>query len=460
MRVALRALVSLAIVAGVGACVDDAPPLAEPLADEELLDPAACASCHPGQHAEWSGSMHAYASTDPVFRAMNARGQRETDGALGDFCVQCHAPMAVRTGATTDGLNLDEVPDHLQGVTCYFCHSVTDVQGIHNNPLLLADDGIMRGGIADPRPAGAHDSAYSPWHDRDRLESAQMCGACHDVVLPNGVPLEQSYAQWNDSVYADPEAGIGLSCNSCHMRGRDGLAAELPGMPTRRIHSHAFPAVDVALTPFPHAEEQRRLVQEELDRTLFPELCVFEDALGTQIRVTLENAGAGHTFPSGSTKDRRVWVEVIAYREGVPIFESGTIEEGEVVREHDDPNLWDIGEFAYREDGTTAHMFWDVARLESTVLPAPVTLDRRDPRYYETHVSRFYDLGALEPDRVTMRVRLRPFGLDVIDDLIASGDLEPGLRERVPTFTLGSTRLEWQLGAESSCIPERSSITF
>ena len=88
---------------------------------------------------------------------------------------------------------------------------------------------------------------------------------------------------------------------------RDGLAAELPGMPTRRIHSHAFPAVDVALTPFPHAEEQRRLVQEELDRTLFPELCVFEDALGTQVRVTLENAGAGHTFPSGSTKDRRVW---------------------------------------------------------------------------------------------------------------------------------------------------------
>ena len=48
--------------------------------------------------------MHAYASDDPVFRAMNQRAQRETSGALGDFCVKCHAPMAVQKALTTDGL--------------------------------------------------------------------------------------------------------------------------------------------------------------------------------------------------------------------------------------------------------------------------------------------------------------------------------------------------------------------
>ena len=63
--------------------------------------------------------MHAYASTDPVFLAMNQRGQRETNGELGSFCVQCHAPMALRTGATTDGLNLKTLPEHLQGVTLF-----------------------------------------------------------------------------------------------------------------------------------------------------------------------------------------------------------------------------------------------------------------------------------------------------------------------------------------------------
>jgi transposase len=40
---------------------------------------------------------------------MLARGQRETDGALGTLCVGCHAPMAVREGATADGLDLDEI---------------------------------------------------------------------------------------------------------------------------------------------------------------------------------------------------------------------------------------------------------------------------------------------------------------------------------------------------------------
>ena len=54
--------------------------------------------------------MHAYAADDPVFLAMNRRGQREA--GIGDFCVQCPRPMAVRTGATTDGLNLDSLPRH------------------------------------------------------------------------------------------------------------------------------------------------------------------------------------------------------------------------------------------------------------------------------------------------------------------------------------------------------------
>lgn len=54
--------------------------------------------------------MHAYAAEDPVFVAMNQRMQRETNGAAGTLCVQCHAPMAVRLGKTKDGLNLAELP--------------------------------------------------------------------------------------------------------------------------------------------------------------------------------------------------------------------------------------------------------------------------------------------------------------------------------------------------------------
>src|SRR3954453_15291547 len=66
-----------------------------------LTDPASCKGCHPSHYDEWAGSMHAYASDDPVFLAMNRRAQRDNP-ATGTFCVQCHAPVAVREGLTQD----------------------------------------------------------------------------------------------------------------------------------------------------------------------------------------------------------------------------------------------------------------------------------------------------------------------------------------------------------------------
>ena len=41
---------------------------------EKLQDPATCKDCHPRQYQDWSGSMHAYASDDPLFLALNKRG--------------------------------------------------------------------------------------------------------------------------------------------------------------------------------------------------------------------------------------------------------------------------------------------------------------------------------------------------------------------------------------------------
>src|SRR5262245_27439779 len=87
--------VALALLAH-AACGGGSP--AASLDREALLDPEACQGCHPAAYQEWSGSMHAYASEDPVFRAMNQRAQRETGNELGDFCVKCHAPMAVAAG--------------------------------------------------------------------------------------------------------------------------------------------------------------------------------------------------------------------------------------------------------------------------------------------------------------------------------------------------------------------------
>ena len=223
---------------------------------ETIRDPQQCMECHPAHYQEWSGSMHAYAAEDPLFLAMNQRGQRETDGALGDFCINCHAPVAVREGLTTDGLNVADLPPETKGVTCYFCHTVTDVTDTHNAPVTLADDLVLRGSIADPVANPAHASTYSPLHDRDDLRSAQLCGACHDIVTPVGLELERTYAEWRDTIYAGEVPGRQQTCGNCHMQGYDGTAADFDGVLFRRVHRHTFAGVDVAITDFP--ERRRR----------------------------------------------------------------------------------------------------------------------------------------------------------------------------------------------------------
>ena len=75
MRPALLALVALAAIPA-AACGGDGPVLS--IAEQQ--DPQTCKECHPKHFDQWSGSMHAYASDDPVFVAMNQRGQRETSG--------------------------------------------------------------------------------------------------------------------------------------------------------------------------------------------------------------------------------------------------------------------------------------------------------------------------------------------------------------------------------------------
>lgn len=425
----------------------------ELLDHDARLDPSSCASCHPAQYREWSGSMHAYAAEDPVFRAMNAYGQRVTDGALGDFCVQCHAPVALAEGATTNGNNLDTVAPHLRGVTCTACHQIDAVDDDHNNMTTWIGDAWFRGALERPMPSPAHGHQTSALHDRDQLASASLCGSCHDVVTPAGIHLERTYLEWQNSQYSVPEEALQQTCGSCHMPGRAGTAAAVPGAPERRIHNHSMPGVDIALTEFPEADVQRSLVQDALDSSVWVQLEVYDYGLGTGITVALDNIAAGHGFPSGAAHDRRAWVEVVARDEAnAVIWSSGTVEEDEPLREvvARDPDVWWLGDWARRADGTDAHTFWEVDTIESSVLVAPSRFPPNDPRYEASHVRRTWDLTGLFPSRVDVAIHIRPVGLDVLDVLIASGDLDPIYRTKMPTFTLDGSRTTWTAEPEES----------
>lgn len=440
--------------AGCGGSDGDGPAPTYTLDEAALMDPVACAECHPDHYREWSGSMHAYASLDPVFLAMNALGQEETGGELGDFCVQCHAPMALRLGLTTDGLNLDEVPAYAQGVTCFFCHTADAVMGTHNNPIALAGDGVMRGAYADPVPNEAHASAYSPLLDRERIESADLCGSCHDIVTPQGVHLERTYEEWKGSLFAHETPGEQQTCGNCHMPARDDVAADADGVFLRRVHGHMMPGVDTALTPFPELEAQQAAVAKELDTAVAATLCVAETDGAPTLTVGLENMAAGHAWPSGAAQDRRAWVELIAYDgdDGV-LFQSGAVADGQPLTDLEDPHLWRLGDRTFDADGHEAHMFWEVATVESELLPPPTEVSPAKPGFIDTHQFRIYTYDGPAPTRVTLRVRIRPLGLDLIDILVDRAGLDPTLRDAIITYTLGATQLTWTAAQGVDCIP-------
>lgn len=439
------AVVAMALAAGCG------EPTPAYLSLEELMDPASCEACHPTHVREWSGSMHAYAAEDPVFLAMNARGQEDTGGALGDFCVGCHAPVAVRLGLTTDGLNLADVPAWAKGVTCYSCHAVDAIERDHNNGLVLADDGVMRGGIGDPVASPAHRSAYSPLLASDSRESSRTCGSCHDVITPAGAHIERTFVEWQATVFAD-DGPSHLSCSNCHMNPRVGTAAESPDLdvPLRpAVREHTFASVDVALTPWPELEAQRAAVEENLAPTLMPRICV-TPADGGRIDVRLDNVGAGHAFPSGAAHDRRAWAEVIAYdAAGEVLFSSGVVPDDADPEDLGDPRLWGMWERTFDEQGDPAVFFWDVRDADySELMPAATTLDPLDPAFDHSRTRSYPATGFLQDlDRVTVRVLMRPLPLKLIAALEASGHLSPELAQQVraalPTHVLRNSVLEW-----------------
>jgi hypothetical protein len=408
-----------------------------------MLDPQTCQSCHPNHYNEWLVSMHAAASDDPVFRAMNARGQRETKGQLADFCIKCHAPMALAEGATKDGTNLDSVPKQLHGVTCFFCHTIDAVTGTHDAAVTLSGDLVMRGEISDPVASTAHASAHDDLQDRTRLSGATMCGACHDIVAPPGGHIERTFQEWQGSIFSQQPQGD--TCAQCHMyqSASKGPVAQVTGqtLPPRYTYAHDFPGVDVALPGYAAAGADEDAVRSLLQTTLQGALCVTQQTAG--IRVIVDNVDAGHFWPSGASQDRRAWAEVIATKGAQTIYQSGVVPDGTAVTSitsTTDPDLWLMRDCIYDASGNQVDMFWQAATYDGNALPAPVTFDMTQMAFYKTHIVQNFPraLGSglpQMPDQVTLRIRIQPIGLDVLQDLVKSGDLKDmSVLQNMPTW--------------------------
>ena len=301
--------------------IDSSDPAADLPKLTLLTDPTVCATCHPTHYEEWQGSMHAYAAVDPAFIKMQKLGQKETNGQVDQFCVQCHSPIVSKLGlAPVNYENEDLPPIGLHGVSCQACHRISHVLEARNASFEYDSSSVIFGPLRQPVANTYHTSEYNAI-----FETSELCGACHNVVNPREIKIENTFDEWLQS----PAAAAGQTCQSCHMPSYEGQAA-VDG-PTREVHRHFFVGVDVALIDFPDRERQRRMVESLLQSAAEISVNPARQARRNDflpIEVMITSKTAGHHLPSGATADRQMWlsVKVSDAANGRVFYESGGLD--------------------------------------------------------------------------------------------------------------------------------------
>jgi len=232
-----------------------------------------CRTCHVDITQQWTASAHARADrqSNLLFGRMYFSSMRETRGVTMVKCGPCHETESF---VTNDFERLRDVSG--EGVTCVFCHAISDEGPPTSVPPVTLLMGPYLGPIRQPVPVKDHASKYS-----DFLTKASYCGSCHQYQNQYGVLISDTFGEWKRSKYAK----TGVTCQRCHMPGVAGRVSSLgPVRPRAADHSFGGPDENRALQGA--ATLALRLGKREAD-TL-------------HVLATVTNVGAGHAIPTGN----------------------------------------------------------------------------------------------------------------------------------------------------------------
>lgn len=218
-----------------------APRAAEPMAkdltelNQLFVKPEACAECHKRAFEEWKSSYHSQALVTMlggfkkyIEETEKARGRFPTKEELMG-CLECHAPTlrfaSEELVQQVGHMVVEGKKEELKAfnVECSYCHTVQAT----GKP----EKEVYYGPIENP-VAATHKSQYAPG-----MAKADFCQSCHQSFYqPLQVYCSTVYDSWKKtSVSAEKE------CQYCHMKSKDGTAADLENAPKRVVHAHDFP---------------------------------------------------------------------------------------------------------------------------------------------------------------------------------------------------------------------------
>lgn len=170
------------------------------------LRAADCAPCHADEVAEWSGSRHAVAATNPIFQAS---WRHWPNG----WCLGCHVPdrqgqVALLGAPAVPGVQRPPLAEPVSGawedgVGCAVCH--------------ISEGAIVTASAPSEAALDAHPMKVEP-----SLTSPERCATCHEFPFQlhtpgpftyGGTPAQETITEWSSS----SAAARGEVCVTCHM---------------------------------------------------------------------------------------------------------------------------------------------------------------------------------------------------------------------------------------------------
>ncbi len=355
-----------------------------------------CRPCHPVHYEEWKSSMHAYAMKDPVFHSGWEEEQAHRPETGEQFCIQCHNPYSYVSGSEVDTANalISE------GIGCDLCHSMVAVHdqvvtadnvAASAEYFLNVESGIKFGEITDPVDNGFHGSM-----GLSMFNSSSMCLPCHNLNIRE-LDAEITFTEWAGSGFA----AMSIECQTCHMADYQGYAADPaanPGVPERTVHHHSMVGVDLdlskSLTDNPQGEAVVAMLQSAADLDVTGTPTVDNDTL--HLSLTIQNL-TGHSFPSGVSFARELWLELQVFDGSQVYFSSGLLDS------HSSDLSSDVEIFnsvLYDANGNSVVSVTDVISMSNNSLQTN-----------EARVKTFSAPVAMAEDSVSVTARLlfRPF---------------------------------------------------
>lgn len=347
--------------------------------EQDLMNDGYCAECHADVHAQWSKSMHRFASfNNPVYRfaVLNTRKfslARDGNTHRSRFCAGCHDPVPLFSGAFDEpGFDLGSRPSAEAGITCSVCHSITKI----NSPRGNADFTIE---APQKYPFAGSGNATLRWVNRMLIKanpefhrktflkplhrSAEFCGLCHKVHLPEAVNGYRWLRGQNhyDSFLLSGVSGHGLlsfyypeaaepSCNGCHMPRAvsDDFGATPDPTGTLSVHDHLFAGGNTAIPHLLGFSEQvnarhRKMLQGSVRVDIFgfreglaidgrllgptgSDQVELKPGKGYLIEVVVRTLTLGHSLTQGTADSNELWLELTVKSGDRIIGQSGNID--------------------------------------------------------------------------------------------------------------------------------------